>query len=120
MYQCDSGYEPTNVIVSKCSSVGEWSPNITALDCTKPGEDDTLLHILRFNFVVDCGVPAQLFGALLHYTSTTENSTVVSMCDVGFIMEGKQSHSVSLCVDNGSWIPDPTVLRCIEISAGIY
>ena len=37
VYQCDSGYEPTDLMVSRCSS-GEWSPNITALECTKPGK----------------------------------------------------------------------------------
>ena len=54
-------------------------------------------------------------GGFLHYTSTTENSTVISLCDVGFTMEGNKSHSVSVCVNDGSWIPDPSLWRCIEI-----
>ena len=37
IYQCDRGYEPTELMVSKCSSSGEWTPNITALECTKQG-----------------------------------------------------------------------------------
>ena len=37
VYQCDSEYEPRDTMVSKCSPSGDWSANITALECTKKG-----------------------------------------------------------------------------------
>ena len=37
IYQCDSGYEPSQLLVSKCLSSGDCSKIVTALDCTLQG-----------------------------------------------------------------------------------
>ena len=37
VYRCDCGYEPSQLLVSKCLSSGMWSKNVTALDCTEQG-----------------------------------------------------------------------------------
>ena len=39
VYQCDSGYEPSELLVSKCLPSGDWSYNITTLKCTLQGLD---------------------------------------------------------------------------------
>ena len=37
VYQCNSGYEPSELLVSKCLPSGDWSDNITTLKCTLKG-----------------------------------------------------------------------------------
>ncbi|CAI8037390.1 hypothetical protein GBAR_LOCUS20910, partial [Geodia barretti] len=99
VYQCDSGYEPTELMVSKCSSSGEWTPNITALECTKQ---------------VDCGTPLAPMGGTLHYTGTERSSKALIECGRSLELQGDDVNRVAVCTANGTWFPDPSTQGCFE------
>ncbi|CAI8023414.1 Sushi, von Willebrand factor type A, EGF and pentraxin domain-containing protein 1 [Geodia barretti] len=99
IYQCDRGYVPTELMVSKCSSSGEWTPNITALECTKQ---------------VDCEIPLAPLGGTLHHTGTERGSKALIECSGGLELQGDDVNRVAVCTANGTWFPDPSTQRCFE------
>ncbi|CAI8049548.1 Sushi, von Willebrand factor type A, EGF and pentraxin domain-containing protein 1, partial [Geodia barretti] len=99
IYQCDRGYVPTELMVSKCSSSGEWTPNVTELECTKQ---------------VNCEIPVAPLGGTLHHTGTERGSKAVIECSGGLELQGNDVNRVAVCTANGTWFPDPSSQRCFE------
>ena len=74
----------------------------------------TLIHIL-FSIgmpSVSCGDPTPPSnGSIGDYESTVESTEVNYQCDDGLVPGGEM---MSICLANGTWIPDPAELECVE------
>ena len=65
---------------------------------------------------VDCGVPIAPVGGSVHYTDTGLDSKAVVQCDNGTALVGKGVSYISICLGNGSWLPDTAMLQCSNVS----